>query len=154
MVGVDAAMMGLAGTVIGAALVGGVGLVKSVTETWLPGVVANSDHKHQMQVNLQAQRYEAVKKWRAGLEGARDTYRQWAVGPRDTDAPNVVGDEWFEGLRPYLSSTGDAAQYRSAHEVHCDNPTVIQLSLEIGRIEGEWIDEALGPPRRGRDRLS
>lgn len=66
----------------------------------------------------------------------------------------MVSAEWFEGLRPYLSSTGDAAQYRSAHEVHCDNPTVIQLSLEIGRIEGEWIDEALGPPRRGRDRLS
>lgn len=66
----------------------------------------------------------------------------------------MVGGEWFEGLRPYLSSTVDAAQYRSAHEVHCDNPTVIQLSLEIGRIEGEWIDEALSPPRRGRDRLS
>ena len=53
-------------------------------------------------VNVQSQRYEAVKCWRAGLCGARDTYRQWAAGPRDSDPPNVVGDEWFEGLRPHL----------------------------------------------------
>jgi hypothetical protein len=41
-------------------------------------------------------------------------------------------------LRPHLSTTGDAAEFRTAHEVHCDNPTLITLSLEIGRIEKEW----------------
>jgi hypothetical protein len=141
-------MMGLAGTVVGAALVGGVGLVKSMAETWLPGVVAGSEQKRQSQVDLQSHRHDVVREWRAGLAGARDTYRQWAAGPRDTDAPNVVGSEWFESLRPYLPSTGDAAQYRTAHEVQCDNPTLVVLSLEIGRIEKDWLDEALGHRRR------
>jgi len=147
-------MMGLTGTLVGAVVVAGVGVVKSVTETWLPGVVANTDTKRQMHVNLQSQRYDTVKGWRAGLEGACSAYRQWAAGPRDSDPPNVVGDEWFEGLRPYLPTDGDAAQFRSAHGVHCDTPTVIALSLEIGRIEQEWIDEAHGRPRRGGNRPS
>jgi hypothetical protein len=149
----DAGMMGLAGTVVGAALVGGVGLVKSVAETWLPGVVANTDHKRQAQVDLLSHRHEVVKEWRAGLASAGDTYRQWAAGPRDTEAPNVVGAEWFESLRPYLPDTveaagGGPAPYRTAHVVQCDNPTLVALSLEIGRIEKDWIDEANGSKRR------
>ena len=135
--------MGLAGTVVGAALVGGVGLVKSVAETWLPGVVANTDHKRQAQVELLSHRHDVVKGWRAGLASARDTYRQWAAEPRDTEPPNVVGAEWFESLRPYLPDP-----YRTAHDVQCDNPTVVTLSLEIGRIEKDWIDEANGSKRR------
>ena len=141
-------MMGLAGTVVGAALVGGVSLVKSVADTWLPGVVANTDHKRQAQFDLLSHRHDVLKQWRSGLAGARDTYRQWAAGPRDIEAPNVVGAEWFESLRPYLPGTGEAAQYRTAHEVQCDNPTVVTLSLEIGRIEKDWIDEANGSRRR------
>ncbi len=79
-----------------------------------------------------------------------DTYRQWAAGSRDGDAPNVVGDEWFEGLRPHLPTTGEVAKYRNAHEISCDNATVALLSLEIGRIEQEWVDEANSYPRRVR----
>jgi len=139
--------MGLAGTVVGAALVGGVGLVKSVAETWLPGVVANTDHKRQAQVDLLSHRHDVVREWRAGLASARDTYRQWAAGPRDTEAPNVVGAEWFESLRPYLPGTGEAAHHRTALDVQCDNPTVVTLSLEIGRIEKDWIAEATGGKR-------
>ena len=139
--------MGLAGTVVGAALVGGVGLVKSVAETWLPGVVANTDHKRQAEIDLQSRRHDVVREWRAGLAGARDTYQRWAAGPQDSDAPNVVGAEWFESLRPCLPDAGDAA-YRTAHVVHCDNPTLVALSLEIGRIEKEWTDEARGHKRR------
>ena len=60
----------------------------------------------------------------------------------------MVGDEWFEGLRPHLPTTGDAAMYRTAHEVHCDNQTLTRLSLEIGRIDREWTEEARGRPRR------
>jgi hypothetical protein len=138
----DAGMMGLAGTVVGAAVVGGLGIAKSMADTWLPGVAAGSDQKRQAQLELQAMRRDAVKEWRAGLAGAREIYRQWAAGPRDDDAPNVVGDQWFEALRPYLPTEGEAAQCRSAHEVHCDNPTVVLLSLEIGRIEREWGVEA------------
>ncbi|MFZ4373815.1 MAG: hypothetical protein ACOYO2_11350, partial [Mycobacterium sp.] len=81
----DAAMMGLAGTVVGAAVVG--------------GVAANTEQKRQAQVELQSRRHDVLRKWRAGLAEARDTYRQWAAGPRDTDAPNVVGAAWFESLR-------------------------------------------------------
>jgi hypothetical protein len=146
----DGAMMGLAGTLVGASAVGAVGIVRSLADTWFPGVVAKTGHKHQMSVNLQSQRYEAVKCWRAGLADARDVYRLWEAGPRDKDAPNAVGDEWFEGLRPHLPITGEAAKYRTAHEVHCDNPTLMLLSLEIGRIETEWVDEAKGRPRRVR----
>ena len=143
----DGAMMGLAGTVVGAAVMGGVGIAKSMADSWLPGVAANSDLKRHNQAELQSVRREAVKEWRAGLADARDAYRQWAAGPRDGDAPNVVGDQWFEALRPYLPTTGEAAKYRSAHEVHCDNPTVALLSLEIGRIESEWVTTAGLCPR-------
>jgi hypothetical protein len=148
----DGMMMGLAGTVIGASAVGVAGIAKSVADTLLPGTMAKTGHKHQMNVNLQSQRHEAVKCWRAGLANARDVYRQWEAGPRDKDAPNAVGDEWFEGLRPHLASTREAAKYRTAHEVNCDNPTCMVLSLEIGRIETEWVDEARGRPRRARKR--
>jgi hypothetical protein len=148
----DGMMMGLLGTVVGASAMGMAGVVKSIADVWLPGVAANKGHRHQMNVNLQSQRYEAVRCWRSGLASARDMYRQWEVGPRDGDAPNVVGDEWFEGLRPHLPTTGAAANYRTAHEVHCDNPTLTLLSLEIGRIEKEWTEEARGRPRRAGDR--
>lgn len=147
-------MMGLAGTVVGASAVGVVGVARSLAETWFPGVVAKADHRHQMNINLQSQRYEAVKGWRVGLAGARDAHRQWAAENRDgdDDAPNVVGDEWFEGLRPHLPATGEAAKYRTANEVHCDNATLVALSLEIGRIEQEWTDDARSQRRRVRSR--
>jgi hypothetical protein len=145
--GMNMAMMGILGAVAGASTAGIVGMMRSMAEMWFPRIAANSEHKHQMIANMQLQRAEAVKQWRAGLAGARDTYRQWAAGPRDNDAPNVVGDEWFEGLRPQLPTTGEAAKYRTAHEISCDNPTVALLSLEIGRIEREWMDEAKSYPR-------
>jgi hypothetical protein len=144
------AMMGLMGAVAGASTVGIVEIMRSMAQTWVPRIAANSEHKHQMLANLQSQRDDAVKRWRAGLADARDSYRQWAAGPRDNGAPNVVGDEWFEGLRPHLPTAGEAAKYRIAHEVSCDNPTVALLSLEIGRIEREWVDETQGYPRRAR----
>lgn len=146
----EMAMMGLAGTVVGASAMGVSGVVKSLAESYFPSVAEGRGHRHQINAALQSQRYEAVRMWRTGLCGARDRYRQWECGPRDADPPNVVGDEWFEALRPHLSTTGDAAKFRAAHEVHCDNATLTQLSLEIGRIEREWIEEAKG--RRGRRR--
>jgi hypothetical protein len=144
----DIAMMGLMGTVVGASAVGIAGVARSAADTFLPGMVSSSNNKHQMKMHLHSQRCEAIQRWRAGLADARDVYRQWASGPRNGDAPNVVGDEWFEALRPYVSTTGDAAKFRTAHEVHCDNATLMLLSLEIGRIEKEWIEEAKGR-RRG-----
>ena len=111
-------------------------------------MVANTEQRRQAQVELQSRRHDVLREWRAGLAEARDTYRQWAAGPRDTDAPNVVGAAWFESLRPYLPGTGEGSQYRTALEVACDNPTVVMLSLEIGRIEKDWVDEVTGNKRR------
>lgn len=144
--------MGLGGAVVGASAVGVVGVVRSITEAWFPGVVAKSDHRHQINVNLHSQRYEAIKCWRAGLAKARDVYQRWEAGPRDVKPPNVVGDEWFEGLRPHLSIAGEAGKWRTAHEVICDNPTLVVLSLEIGRIEEEWVAESRGSRRQRRKR--
>src|ERR1700677_2402152 len=93
--------------------------------------MAKTGHNHQVDVNLQTQRHEAIKHWRAGLAEARDVYRQWEAGPRDKDSPNAVGDEWFEGLRPHLPTTGEAAKFRTAHQVNGDNATLMMLSLAI-----------------------
>lgn len=46
-----------------------------------------------------------------------------STGPRDNDAPNAVGDE---------------------------DPTVALPSLEIGRVERQWLEEAKSYPRRAR----
>jgi hypothetical protein len=146
----DGAFMGLMGMVAGASAAGAAGVARSVSDTVLPRVMGNADHKHQMAMQLHTQRCEAVHRWRTGLADARDAYQQWACGPRNGDPPNVVGDAWFEGLRPHLPAAGDAAKYRTAHEVHCDNPTLTLLSLEIGRIETEWTEEAKGRRRRNR----
>ncbi len=142
--------MGLVGVAAGASTAGILGIVRLMADTWFPWLASNSDHKHQMIASLHAQRHETLQQWRAGLAAARDAYRQWASGPRDHDAPNVVGDEWFEGLRPHLPSAGAAAAFRTAHEIHCDNPTVTMLSLEIGRVERQWVDEAKSYPRKVR----
>src|ERR1700752_2084274 len=143
--------MGLIGLVAGAATAGMLGVVRLVGDTWLPRLAASSEHKHEMIASLHSRRHDSVQSWRSGLANARDTYRQWAAGSRDGDAPNVVGDEWFEGLRPHLPATGEAAKYRNAHEISCDNQTVVLLSLEIGRVEKQWMEEAKGNPRRPRN---
>jgi hypothetical protein len=148
--GMSMATMGVLGVVAGASTAGALGIVRLVTETWFPWMAANSEHRHQMIANMHSQRADAIAGWRAGLAAACDAYRQWAAGPRDNDPPNVVGDEWFEGLRPHLPATGEAAKYRTAHEISCDNPTVTLLSLEIGRVEKQWMDEAKYP-RRARN---
>jgi hypothetical protein len=148
----DMMMMGLMGTAVGASAVGLAGVARSAADTLLPGVVDRSNNKHQMKIHLHSQRSEALQRWRSGLADARDAYQLWACGPRVDDPPNVVGDEWFEGLRPHLPTTGEAAKYRTAHEVHCDNPTLMLLSLEIGRVEREWTDEVKGRRRLRRHR--
>ncbi len=145
-------MMGLMGTVVGASAVGIAGVARSAADTLLPRMVDGSNTKHQIKIQLHSQRCDAIQQWRTGLADARDAYRQWACGARDADPPNVVGDEWFEGLRPHLPTTGEAAKFRTAHEVQCDNPTLMLLSLEIGRVEREWTEEARGRQRRLRNR--
>ncbi|OBA70161.1 hypothetical protein A5641_14090 [Mycobacterium sp. 1554424.7] len=146
----DMVTMGLMGTVVGASAMGIAGVARSAADNLLPGMVASNNNKHQMKMHIHTQRCDAIQRWRSGLADARDAYQQWACGPQNGDPPNVVGDEWFESLRPYLPTTGEAAEFRTAHEVHCDNPTLMLLSLEIGRVEKEWTHEANGHRRRSR----
>ena len=127
--------MGIMGLAAGASTAGILGVVRLMTDTWFPWANAHSEHRHHMLANMYSQRAEEVRRWREGLAGARDAYRQWAAGPRNGDPPNIVGDAWFEGLRPNLPAVGEAAKYRTAHEISCDNATVALLSLEIGRVE-------------------
>ncbi len=142
--------MGLMGTVVGASAVGIAGVARSATDTLLPGMVEKANHRHQMKFHLHSQRHEAVKCWRTGLAEARDAYRQWAAGPRADDPPNVVGDEWFEGLRPHLPTTGETAKFRTAHEVHCDNPT-LTVALTRDRSHRTRVDRrGQRPPPQAR----
>src|ERR1700753_351433 len=143
--------MCLMGLVAGASTAGVLGIVRVIGDTWLPRMAASSEQKHQMMSSLQSRRHDSVQSWRAGLAKAPGTSRPLASGTLDHAPPNAVGDEWFEGLRPHLPNTGEAAKYRTALDVNCDNPTVALLSLEIGRIEREWGDEAKGYPRRARN---
>jgi hypothetical protein len=142
--------MGFMGLAAGASTAGILGLVRLMTDTWFPWLNAHTEHRHHMLLSLFSQRAEEVRRWREGLAGARDAYRQWAAGPRTGDPPNIVGDAWFEGLRPNLPTVGAAAKYRTAHEISCDNPTVALLSLEIGRVEQLWTDEAKSNRRRAQ----
>jgi hypothetical protein len=142
--------MGVMGLAAGASTAGILGLVRLMTDTWFPWLNAHTEQRHQMLANVYSQRAETIRQWREGLAGARDAYRQWAAGPRNTDPPNIVGDAWFEGLRPNLPAVGEAAKYRTAHEISCDNATVALLSLEIGCVEQQWTDEARNPRRRAR----
>jgi hypothetical protein len=140
--------MGIMGLAAGASTAGILGLVRLMTDTWFPWLNAHSEHRHHMLANMYSQRAEEIRRWREGLAGARDMYRQWAAGPRNGDPPNIVGDAWFEGLRPNLPAVGEAAKYRTAHEISCDNATVALLSLEIGRVEQQWTEEAKSSRRR------
>ena len=140
--------MGVMGLAAGASTAGILGLVRLMTDTWFPWLNAHTEQRHQMLASVYSRRAEAVKQWREGLASARDAYRQWATGPRNNDPPNIVGDAWFEGLRPNLPVVGEAAKYRTAHEISCDNATVALLSLEIGRVEQQWTEEARSSRRR------
>lgn len=61
----EMAMMGLLGTVVGASAMGIGGIAKSIAEAYVPGVAAAKDRRQQMNVDLQARRYEAVRVWRS-----------------------------------------------------------------------------------------
>ena len=50
-----------------------------------------------------------------------------------------------------LSPTAPWPVPGTALDVNCDNPTVALLSLEIGRIEREWVNDARSYPRRARN---
>jgi len=57
------------------------------------------------------------------------------------------------GLATALANYRRSSEIRTAHEVHCDNPTLMLLLLEIGRVEHEWTEEAKGHRRQLRNRL-
>ncbi len=139
------AMMGIVGAVAGASSTGLVTLLKSALDNAAQRRTSEAERRHQVVASLRAQRDTTIKLWRMGLEHARDAYQRSLADSVDgSAAPNAVGDEWFETLRPHLPKSGAAAALRTATDVRCDNQTVALLSLEIGRIEKLWLDEAIG----------
>ena len=120
----DMMTMGLMGTVVGASAVGIAGVAKSAADNLLPGMVGNLNNKHQTRIHLHTRRCDDVQRWRTGLAEARDSYRQWECGPRSDAPPNVVGDEWFEGLRPHLP-----VHRRSGEIPHCARSSLRQSRL-------------------------
>lgn len=92
-----------------------------------------------------ASHLRTVAHWREQLRFARNVRDQWNTGghePWDEDPTNLVGEEWFEELRPLLSTDGKAGEIRTATVVEADLETVALLSLEIGRLEQKWRSEA------------
>lgn len=137
--------MGVIGAVAGASSTGIITLIKSMLDNSFQRRLSEEDRRLQVVASLRSQRDTSIKLWRVGLEHARDAHRRsLETTPDGSGAPNIVGDEWFESLRPYLAKHGDGGRYRTATDVRCDNVTVAALSLEIGRVEQEWLDEAKG----------
>ena len=106
---------------------------------------ARRDHeetvrRQQIATDMFQHRRATIADWREQLRVARNAYQYWEEN-RGRPEPNIVGDEWFEELRAYLSP--DSA-YVARQEVNCDMRTVTALSIEIGRIEQEWTREAQG----------
>ncbi|MEN4474627.1 hypothetical protein [Mycolicibacterium cosmeticum] len=97
--------------------------------------------RRQFAAELLPERRAKIEYWRENLFEASRQQRQF-LGPDDSK-PNVVGERWFEELRPYL--TGEAADYCCDVEtVRIENYILGLLSDEITRIEREWIAEAQG----------
>ena len=81
--------MGLMGLVAGASTAGMLGVVRMMGDTWLPRLAASSEQNHHMIANLHSQRHDSVRRWRAGLENARNAHRRWgfpAMATRPTSS--------------------------------------------------------------------
>jgi hypothetical protein len=144
---VDPAWIG-AISALGGALVG-------ATPPTITAVVQRSNARdqraHELALKLRTRRDELLAEWHEGLAAAHNAYHQWIVHLNrpgaekseflNPDIPDAVGTAWFEKLRPYISETGDAADYRYASSVHCEEGVVVVLSLEIARIERQWLAE-------------
>src|SRR6516165_12728893 len=76
----DMVTMGLMGVVVGASSMGAAGVARSAADTFLPRMGQDNNHRHQIKMQLHAQRCDTVQRWRTGLADARNAYRQWASG--------------------------------------------------------------------------
>jgi hypothetical protein len=113
---------------------------------------SKADRGHERAAAFLAHRQERIKLWRQGLEAAHTDYQkfwQWiADNPPETrtkpdpQEPNIVGNEWFESMRPYLVNSPDLQGYLRADQAPCEPPLVLLLSRDIGRIERQWEAES------------
>ena len=97
--------------------------------------------RRQVATGMLQQRRSTIANWREQLRFSRNVHDTWKERGNHWGEPNVVGEEWFEELRPHLAVE---SPYATSHEVHCDIETVTALSIQIGRIEREWTAEAQG----------
>jgi hypothetical protein len=124
-----------------------IGVAPSVVKGALDWRTSKADREDQNALKLREERRDLIDKWRSGLAESHATYQRWLiekykdVPPRTvivepdkplgaSDEPDAVGSRWFASLRPRISDTGEAAVYRNADELHCDNETVRILQNE------------------------
>ena len=159
----DAGTAAVLGALAGAGITGVITLGVTITNNIFQRGDANAQRTHEKSENNANRNYERaaaflvhrqerIKQWRQGLESAHAEYQkfwQWiAENPPETrksvdpPEPNIVGTEWFESLRPYLSNSPDLQGYLRADHVDCAPPLVLLLSRDIGRIEREWEAES------------
>lgn len=151
---VDAGWFAVIGAAVGAAATAIGTLGKSIVDGLFQRSDAKAQRKHELLVAERARRHEQIEEWREGLAGAHAECDQWIrefkrkppeyrLGGPDKP-PNIVSAPWFQSLRPYLTETGEAGEYRDASELHCSTEVMRLLRDELARIEREWRDEAMG----------
>jgi len=139
---------------LGGAAVGG---LPATIKTVLDWRTARTDREHNAAEKLRDDRRAQITRWQEGLAAAAADYQLWYIGRYGTetsgrtvtvsateplDTPNASITAWFADLRQYLQTSGPAAEYRVADEIHCDATTVKVLQVEISRIETEWLGGA------------
>lgn len=112
---------------------------------------ARDQRAHELALKLRARRDQLLAEWHEGLANSHRAYREWLVHVNrpgaqqeefmNPDIPDAAGTAWFSKLQPYVSEAGDVADYCHASSIHCDQTVVTALSLEIGRIEQQWLAE-------------
>lgn len=160
----DAGTAALLGTLAGAGITGVITLGVAITNNVFQRGEAKARRDHERDESEASRRYERrtailtyrqqqIERWRQGLEASHAEYKKWFYDfandqlphePKDLDLeiPSIVGTEWFESLRPYLSKNAETTTYRDDVRLNCDPEFVVVLTHEIARIEERWLDEA------------
>lgn len=168
MLRVNPAWIAVIGTAAGAGVTGIVGIAKAVVDAVSARSQrtheaaqakaqrdAEKDEKdaqreHERITALRKARAEQIAYWRDGLNRSALAYQRWAniydnerqrqkAIAEGVFVPNIVGDAWFQSLRPHLPD-----RFRTQSVLRCDAELVVELGDEINRVQREWPAEGRG----------
>jgi hypothetical protein len=168
MMRVDSAWIAVIGTAAGAGVTGVVGIGKAVVEALSARSQRKHDsdqakaqrdaekadkdaqREHERLTALRKSRWQQISSWREGLALSASAYQKFAAVFDDDNShrnasarllvtPNVVGDAWFQSLRPHLSD-----EFRTQSVLRCDAELVVKLGDEIDRVQRGWAAESEG----------